>query len=95
MNEDGKVAIKCELDVLFEDGELAFGVLIQADLTDAEDVWFIEELWDDCHYFACESGVFRFLGVDAEPAEVRDAIFGGALRFVIGELAVVVVKSCR
>ena len=89
----GQVVIEGELDVLLEDGEFVAGVLVEADLADAEHGGAVEELGDDRHDLAGEAGVVGFLRVDAEPAEVRDAELGGALRFVVGELAEVVVEA--
>src|SRR5262249_25499346 len=45
--------------------------------------------------FPGELHVLGFLGVDAQPGEMRQTEFGGALRFVIGELAEVIVEAFR
>jgi len=81
--------------MLFEDGEFVFSIFIEADFTDTENIRFVDEFRDDLHYFSSESGVFGFFGVDAEPAVVVDAVFGGALWFVFCELAIVVEESLR
>ena len=37
--------------------------------------------------------LFSFLGVDAQPGEMRQTEFGSAFRLVLGELAKVIVKA--
>ena len=56
-------------------------------------VGHFEELGDERHHLAGETGIVGFLRVDAEPGVMGDAEFGRALRLVIGELAEVVVET--
>jgi hypothetical protein len=92
VDEDGLIVFLGEFEVFLEDHELVFGVFVETNFADAEDGGFVDELGDEGHDFAGEDGVFGFLGVDAEPAEVLDAEFGGAGGFVFGQLAIVVKK---
>ena len=93
VDEDGKVEFFSKFDVFLEDGELVFGVLVEADFTDAEDVGLVDEVRDEGHHFAGEDGVLGFLGIDAEPAKMLDAKFCSTGWFVFGELTVVVIES--
>ena len=93
MDENGKITVEGELDMFLEDGEFAAGVLVQADFSDSKDGGFVEKFRDDRHDLTGKSRVFSFLWIDAEPAEMGDSVFGRALWFVVGELAVVVEES--
>ena len=52
-----------------------------------------EELRDEGEHVVGEFHVLGFLGIDAEPGEMRQAELGGAFGFVLGELAEVVAKA--
>lgn len=93
VDEDGLVELFGDFEVFLEDLEFVFGVFVEADFADAEDVWLVDEVGDEGHDLTGEDGVFGFLGVDAEPAEVLDAELGGAGGLVLGELAVVVEEA--
>lgn len=93
VDEDGLVVLGGEVDVFFEDGDFVAGVFVEADFADAEDVGVGEEGGDEFEDFAGEVEVFGFLGVDAEPGEVLDAVLGGAFGFDVEEVAEVVVEA--
>jgi len=92
VDEDGEIVFLSHFDVFFKNGEFVDRVFVHANFTNTEDGRLIEKVGDDGHHFAGKSGVVCFFRVDAEPAVVVDPVFGGALGFVIRELAVVVVK---
>ena len=69
------------------------GVLVEADLADAEHVGLVEELGDDGDDFARQLDVLGFLGVDAQPGVMADAELGGPLRLDLGEMAEVIAKA--
>ena len=71
------------------------GVLVQADLADAQHVRPLEKLGDHRDHFAREADVLRLLGVDAQPAVMLDVELRRPLRLVLGELAEVIVKAPR
>ena len=93
VNKDGAVELFRDLDVFFKNREFVFGILVEANLTDAQDIGPVDEVGNESHDLACEDRIFRFLGIDTEPAEVLDAELGGAGRFVFRELTIIVVKS--
>ncbi len=93
VDEDQLVVASGEIDVLFEDLELVAGVFVETDFADAEDVGAVEELRNQGEDIVGEFEVFRFFRVDAEPAEVGEAEFGGAFRFVVGELGKVIEET--
>jgi len=67
VDEDWQVIVEGDLDVFLEDFEFGAGVFVEADFTDAEDVWLCDELGDQGHDFASEAGVIGFLRIDAKP----------------------------
>jgi len=92
VHQDQLIEPAGEVDLLFKDGQFVAAVFVQADLADSEHVRLVEERGDQLHDFPCERGVFRLLGVDAEPTVVGDAELGRPLRFDLGQLAEVIVK---
>lgn len=81
-----------EVDVHFQDADFVAGVLVEADFADAQDARAVEELGMS-EITSSASRVSSDLGVDAEPAVVGNAVPGGPLRLVLGELAEVVEKA--
>ena len=67
-------------------GDLVARVLVQPDLADAEHARVVEQRGDELDHLARQLDVLGFLGVDAEPAVVVDAVLRGALRLEVGEL---------
>ena len=93
VDEDHLVVLHGELDVAFEDGDFVAAIFVEADFADAEDVGAVEKGGKQREDFVGEGEVFGFLGIEAKPRIMRQAEFGGALRFVVGELAKVVVEA--
>ena len=84
--------ISGQRELFLEDRQFVSAVLVQADLADAQDIGLVEKLGDDGDDLACEGGIFGFLGVDADPAEVLDAVFGGPAWLLLGEVPEVIVE---
>lgn len=93
VDENGLIVFFGQFHMFFENRELVFGVFVESDLADAEDGGFVDEVGDERHHLTGENGIFRFLWVDAEPAEVFDPELGSAGWFVFGELTVVVEET--
>ena len=93
MDEDELIVFYRELDVLLEDLELVARVAIEADLADAENVGLSQKFRDHREDIRREGEVFGFLGVDAQPGEMREEKFRGAGRLVLGDLAEIIAKT--
>jgi hypothetical protein len=81
-----------QVEVLLEDRRLVGGVLVQADLADAEHVGASRNsgMSDD---LARQRDVLGLLGVDAEPRSSADAVERRPLRLDLGEVAEVVAEA--
>ena len=66
VHEDELVVLEREADLLFEDGQLVAGVLVEPDLADAQNVGLLEEFRDNRDDLPRETGVVAFLRVDAD-----------------------------
>jgi hypothetical protein len=93
VDEHELVVVLRNLHVLLEDPELVAAVFVEADLADAEDAGFVDELGDEGDDVVRQLQILRFLRIDAQPAVVLDAELGGALRLILGDLAEVVVEA--
>ena len=93
VHEDELAGARGEVHVHLEHAQLVARILVQPDLADPEHAGPVEELRDDPDDILGELHILGFLGVDAEPAEVRQAVLGGTGRLVFGELAEVVAEA--
>lgn len=93
VDEDELVVARGQIDMFFENGDFVARIFVEADFADAEDVGTFEQRGNEMEDVLGERDVFGFFGVDAKPGVVLEAKFGGALGFVFGELAEVIVES--
>ena len=93
VHEDHLVVLHREGDVLLEHLHLIARVLVEADLADAEHRRGLQEFRDQREDVGGERHVFGFLGVDAQPGVMRQAVLGGALGLMLRQLAEVVVEA--
>ena len=69
------------------------GVLVQADLADAQHAGRVEELGDHGDHLARQADVLGLLGVDAQPGVMPHAVPAGPLGLELGQLAEVIAKA--
>src|SRR5581483_7498043 len=93
MDEDQLGMSRRQIHVLLEHCHFVAAVLVQPDFADAEHSWTFQKLRDKGQYVVGQFEVFRFLGVDAKPAEMRQPELRRALGLMLGQLTEVVVKS--
>ena len=84
VDEDELVVTGGDVDLFLEDGDLVAGVLVEADLANAQDAGVVQEGGDQLDDVAGEGDVFGLLGVDAEPGVVVDSVSGGSFRLDVG-----------
>ena len=84
-----------QLEVLQEDRGLVSRVLVQADLADAQDAGLVQELGNHRDHLPRQSHVLGFLGVDAKPAPVLDAVGGRSLSLELRQLAKIIAEPLR
>src|SRR5204863_2268449 len=87
------IVLRGEIDVLLEHLQFVPRIFVQANLADTQDIRPVEKVRDDTEDLVSQNGVFTLLGVDAEPAKVREGKLCRTLRLEVGELAEVVVKA--
>src|SRR5689334_21737964 len=85
--------LRRKVNVLFQNLEFIATVFVQPDFANAEDVWAIEELWDDRKDIVRQFNIFRFFGIDAEPTKMLESKFRGPSWFVFGQLRKIVAES--
>src|SRR4051812_37088828 len=93
MNQNHLVVFGREVDMLFQDFYLIAAVLIESYFTDTQYGGLVQKFWNQFQDIVRQVDVFRFLGIDAKPAVVRQSKFGCPLWFMLCQLAEVIVKS--
>src|SRR4051794_28297365 len=82
-----------EIDVFLQNGDFVARIFVETNFADAEDVGAFEERRYQMENVVGERDVFGFFGIDAKPRVMLQAEFGGAFRFVFGELAKIIIET--
>ena len=93
VNQNHLVVGLRKIEVFLEDLQFVARVLVESDLPDAQHGLAFEEIGNDREHFSSETKILRFLGVDAEPGMVGDAVLRGSCRFGFGQSPEVVVET--
>ena len=95
VHEDQLIVPRSEIDVLLQHLQFVARVFVQPDFADAQHIRPIQKLRNERDHILRQFRVLGFLGIDAEPGEMRQAEFRGALRLVVRQLAKIIVKALR
>ena len=93
VHENESLVLGCDLEVFFQDAQLVFGVLVEPNFSDPQNVVFGQEFGDHLHHFSGKANIFSFFWIDTQPSEMVDAVGAGSGGFNGGELVEVIAKA--